>query len=188
MAAQEKSTGFYAAGFHYGQGRINNFLFSDEDYAYEVKFHKLPVYYNLKKGKFDIDLLFQPEYNRARQELLNFWFVDTDKEREIFMRPKTINEYILSVGIIVRKDVFPWLNAYVIASVGPGYFDRGTERVAKGFAFSDVLGLGLRLKISERFSFQFQPTVRHISNANLKKPNSGHNSLNWESGLVYCFE
>lgn len=164
---------------------MDNILFNDEDYFYEVDFFKGQLYYKLKKGTIDVELIFQPEYNRARHELLNFYFVDTEAEREQFMKRRTIHEYILNFGLIVRKEFFPFLSAYLMGSIGVGYFDEGSERMAMGFAFSDNIALGASLRFLKNFHFEIRPGFRHVSNANLNYPNSGYNSLNLELGLSY---
>lgn len=184
---QSKEKSFYRAGFHYGTGTIDNFLFNDEDYAYEVNFYKLQLYYKLKEGFFDLDILLQPEYNRAQHELLNFYFVNTPEERERFMQPKYINEYIFNIGMLLRKRIWSFLDIYMMGSIGPGYFDQETERLAKGFAFSDNIALGITLQCLRSLFLDVRPSFRHVSNANLKYPNSGYNSLNIEFGVSYDF-
>jgi hypothetical protein len=64
--------------------------------------------------------------------------------------------------------------------------DRETERLAKGFAFSNVLALGFVYKI-KRFEFNIKPNVRHVSNAGLSSPNGGFNTKNIEFGVSLYF-
>ena len=58
-----------------------------------------------------------------------------------------------------------------------------TERMANGFAFSDVLSFGLTYKI-KAISFDVRYGVRHVSNAELQQPNSGYNTTNLEVGIL----
>ncbi|WP_416443049.1 acyloxyacyl hydrolase [Leeuwenhoekiella sp. A16] len=185
--SQNNSDKFYKIGFSYGSGTNDNILFNDEDYSYKVDYYKFKFFYPLKQGKTSFDLLIQPEYNHAKHELLNFYFVYTDEEREEFMQERRINQYVLSVSFVVRREVFDFLDAYAQLSVGPEYIDRHSERLAKGLAFADELAIGLSFKTFKSLRIDIQPSFRHVSNANLQKPNSGYNSLNIETGLTYTF-
>ena len=60
-----------------------------------------------------------------------------------------------------------------------------TERLAKGIAFSDNIGLGVKFKLSNRMWLSNLVIIRHESNANLKFPNSGHNTLGVRMGAVF---
>jgi hypothetical protein len=64
-----------------------------------------------------------------------------------------------------------------LGSIGPMISDTETERLAKGFAFSDIVDLGVGYKVG-KIMFEVRPGVRHVSNANLQSPNSGLNSSN----------
>lgn len=187
-SAQETPRHFYKIGFHYGIGSRTNFLMENTDYFYELKFYKFQLYYEFKKGKVNWEFLVQPEYNIAQHELLNKYFVYTEEEREEFMQLRTIHEYVLNFGIVVRKEINSILSIYALGSIGPGYMDRGTERLAKGIAFSDNLALGLSFEPFPDFMIELRPCYRHLSNANLKRPNSGHDSLNFEFGLSYLLK
>jgi hypothetical protein len=59
-----------------------------------------------------------------------------------------------------------------------------TERLAAGFAFSDNIGFGVKVKYKEHFWVSSTLVIRHESNANIKFPNSGHNSVGFRLGLV----
>ena len=59
-----------------------------------------------------------------------------------------------------------------------------TERLRRGFAFSDILGLGFSWK-QKRILFDFRLTLRHNSNLNFASPNKGHNSFGIESGISF---
>lgn len=185
--SQQSDKKIHRIAVHIGTGNINNFLFNDADYAYQVDFRKVQVYYRLKRKKLALDLLFQPEFNTAHHELLNYWFVDTDEERAEFMQKKEIKEYIMNFGLVVSKEILPWLEFYALGSIGPGYFDTRSERLAKGFAFSDNIALGVNLAFAKNISINIQPSFRHVSNADLQTPNSGYNTLNIEAGLAYDF-
>ena len=59
-----------------------------------------------------------------------------------------------------------------------------TERLKKGFAFSDIFGLGISYKVNY-ITLDLRSTIRHNSNANLYMANNGHNSVGIESGILF---
>ena len=152
--AQENVQGrFYQLGFNFGYASVDNFIFKDDDYYYEVYLHKIQILYRIKSGKIDYDFIFQPEINRAHHKLYNPWFAghpDVFSEyRTQLMTLKTINEYIMNCGVILRTSITENLNIYGLASLGPGYFDEGSERMAKGIGFSKFVSFGNKADISE---------------------------------------
>ena len=73
-----------------------------------------------------------------------------------------------------------------MVSTGPMISDKETERLAKGFAFSNVIALGISFKV-QKFEFDIRPNFRHVSNAGLSSPNIGFNTKNIEFGLSFRF-
>jgi hypothetical protein len=61
--------------------------------------------------------------------------------------------------------------------------DKASERLAKGFAFSDVFGLGMAYQLGN-IQFGYRYSVRHTSNLEMKKPNNGHNTTNMEFSVL----
>jgi hypothetical protein len=74
------------------------------------------------------------------------------------------------------------MSFFMMGSVGPMISDTQTERLAKGFAFSDIIAAGVTYKTG-KVMFEVRPGLRHVSNANLQFPNCGHNSTNIDFGL-----
>jgi hypothetical protein len=68
---------------------------------------------------------------------------------------------------------------------GPHFITADLPRQAKGFIFSDNLAVGFFKGVNQKkglfLNVQFR--VRHISNAGLKLPNAGVNTLNVLVGL-----
>lgn len=175
-----------ALGFNYGFGsEIKN-----SDYTYTNNYYKLQFYYVIHETKnFKFELLLQPELNFATHQLLNLYFVTPEEQnylekREIFTKLKDIKEYALGVGFIIRKPISKTVSVYILGSVGPMITDTETERLSKGFAFSDVLSLGISLKI-HKVTFDIRPNSRHISNAGIQKSNAGFNTRNIEFGFSF---
>lgn len=175
-----------AVGVSYGFGSE----LKNRNYTYTNRYVKVPVFYDLKKTKhFEYQIVAGPEINFATHQLLNLFFVTPDEpnfeeRRERFTKLKDIREYVLHVGFLVRKPLSKQWSIYAIGSVGPMFTDTETERLSKGFAFSDVLGLGISYK-TPHIIFDFRPNVRHNSNAGLQRSNAGVNTLNYEFGVVF---
>lgn len=187
--AQEKNKKF-KYGFNYGMGEQGVFPFHSKDYTYEVQFYKLQVNYLIKqKNKHSVELNIEPSIYIAKHQLLNEQFVRPDygenylEAREQFTQLKTMKEYSLGIGIIYRYQLNQKLSTYIIGSVGPMITDTETERMAKGFAFSDVFSIGFSHSISS-IIFDIRYGVRHVSNLNLSLPNSGYNATNIEVGFL----
>ena len=182
---QEKASKF-SVGASYGFGSE----LKNTDYTYTNRYVKGQVYYSLKKTKnFEFQVLLEPEINFATHQLLNFYFVTPDEpnfeeRRARFTKLKDIREYVLHVGFLVRKPLSERFSIYALLSVGPMFTDTETERLSKGFAFSDVFGLGISYK-TKYVTFDFRPNLRHNSNAGLQNSNAGFNSLNYDFVVVF---
>jgi len=175
-----------AFGVGYGIGsEIKN-----SDYTYTNRYLKGQFYYAFKTTKhFRFELLLQPEINFATHQLLNLYFVTPDEhdfeaKRQAYTKLKDIREYVLNVGLVVRKPITDDFSVYALLSIGPMITDTETERLSKGFAFSDVFGIGLSLKV-KKVTFDLRPNVRHTSNAGLQNSNAGFNTLNIEASVVF---
>ncbi|MFV9550722.1 acyloxyacyl hydrolase [Algibacter sp. PT7-4] len=178
-------------GFSYGTGSQNKFPFNLDDYTHEVTFYKAQINYLIKeKRKWDFELNLEPSYNEAKHQLLNRYYVKpTDAENyqeltELYMQKRTIKEYVLNIGFIARYKIYNGISTYAIGSLGPMISDKATERLAKGFAFSDIFGLGLSYGFN-KLQLDFRYSVRHTSNLELKKPNGGHNTTNAELSVLF---
>ncbi len=62
--------------------------------------------------------------------------------------------------------------------------NKETERLAKGFAFSDIFGFGFQYKM-DRLVFEIRPGIRHVSNLDFQFPNCGHNSTTIDFGILF---
>jgi len=186
VSSQGKKDNF-AIGFNYGFGRG----FNNKDYTFTNHFYKAQLYYRLKETKyFQYEILVQPEINFATHQLLNFYFVkpetpDYIEKREEYTRLKDIREYVLNLGFLVRKPIGKIFSIYALGSIGPMITDTETERMSAGFAFADVLAVGVSAKVN-KFRVDIRPSVRHVSNAGLNSENAGYNTKNIEIGISVC--
>lgn len=178
-------------GFAYGTGSQNKPPFDLVDYTHEVTFYKALINYRFKqKRKWAFEMSLEPSFNVAEHQLLNEHFIkpkdDENYEalRELYTQKRTFNEYVLNCGLVARYFIYKNISTYVIGSLGVMTADKATERLAKGFAFSDVAGLGLSYEIN-KIQLDFRYSVRHTSNLELQQPNKGHNTTNMEFGLLF---
>jgi len=175
-----------AIGFNYGFGSE----FNNRNYTFTNHFYKAQLYYRIKETKhFQYEILVQPEINFATHQLLNFYFVkhqtpDYIEKREEYTKLKSVHEYVLNLGFLIRKPIGKTFSIYALASIGPMITDTQTERMSDGFAFADVLAFGVSAKI-DQFRFDMRPSVRHVSNAGLNSENAGYNTKNIEIGISY---
>ncbi|WP_442265040.1 acyloxyacyl hydrolase [Tenacibaculum sp. ZS6-P6] len=177
-------------GLNYGRATQNSFPLNDPDYSYDNQYLKVQINYPLTlKENFNFELLIEPSIYFANHQLLNEQFVLPTTEnylelREKFTKRRAFEEYALNIGILVRYNVFSNFSSYLLGSVGPMISNEDTERLKRGFAFSDILGLGFSWK-QKRILFDFRLTLRHNSNLNFASPNKGHNSFGIESGISF---
>lgn len=133
-----------------------------------------------------MNLVAQPQIQSIKHQLLNEYFItpeDVNYEyyREKFTQKKHISLYAFELGLQVSKWVYKNLSFEAMLGLGAGYIDVETERLARGFTFIENISLGLAqsLKNSEIY---VGSNFGHISNLNIKLPNSGYNILGFEIG------
>lgn len=178
-------------GLSYGSGSQNRFPFDLKDYTHTTTFYKAHFNYTFKeKKKWAFEFTAEPSYNIVEHQLLNKWFIkptDGDnylEKRDLYTQKRTFREYVLNLGLIARYPFYKSFSAYAVGSVGPMISDGATERLARGFAFSDVFGLGLSYDVG-RVRLDFRYSVRHTSNLETKHPNNGHNTTNTEFSILF---
>ena len=194
VCSQDNATRFQwlRSGINFGYASQNTFLKQDSDYTYESKSVKFTNHFNFsRKRKHSWEILVEPSYYRSKHQMLNYWFIshtveNGDELRAKFMRMKTINEYVLNLGVVYRRYLTSNSSVLVTLNTGPMYIDTETERLKKGFAFSDILSFGYNYR-AKKISFEAKCVVRHVSNANLQMPNFGLNAAGFEFGSYYEF-
>ena len=173
-------------GFAVGTGSE----FKNRNYSHSAEFVKLELLYPLmKKKSIGLELLIQPEFNSAKHQMLNLFFVKPEMPnyedlRALYSQNRTVNSYILNIGGLLRKQFSTAASCYVMLSVGPMYTNTQTERLSKGFAFSDVLAIGFSYKIKS-VTIDLRPSLQHQSNAGLGDSNAGYNIKNVELSCAF---
>lgn len=181
-------------GFDLGLGTQQVFPFNDPVYFRNTTGFKMQIYYPFRTARFSYELLIEPSFYLARQQLLDKDYVteldygpDYLALREIYSQMRTINEYALNLGFVTRYNFNSSFSSFFLISVGPFYGNKGTERLAKGFAFSDILAIGAGYTTG-RLRIEFRTGVRHVSNLNIQYPNKGHNTSTIDLGITYSLK
>lgn len=156
-----------------GQG---NQKFCFVDYDYRVKLFQLKYTYAfIQRQKWSLDFMTLPQFNLTRYRK----FDQVPAESNGF-------EYGINFGLAFRKSIYKNLiSAYAGLSFGPHYISGAPSRQTKGFIFSDNAFIGLSIRLDKHIYFELCPTFRHISNANLIKPNRGINNMIICGGLLF---
>jgi hypothetical protein len=100
------------------------------------------------------------------------------------VRPLDI-EFGTNIGFRYYQRLSPKFYLYQMLGSGPHFITADLPRQAKGFIFSDNLAVGFFKEVNAKKSLflNAQFGVRHISNASLKQPNAGVNTLQVMVGL-----
>jgi len=170
-------------GAEFGTGKQQfHPIFHDYSYRHDVTGYKFLLNRRLSpRGTFGWELQIEPSLYVAHQKLLNPW--DTSAAtRARYTSGEVVREYAVNPGILGRMNPTPWFSLFFIFSVGPAWVDTATERLAKGFAFSDILAGGVGLGLG-RVLVEFRPGLRHVSNLYTQKPNHGYNSGTFDLAL-----
>jgi hypothetical protein len=184
---KERQVSINKVGVLFSKAKQNNLLFFDKDYDYKTNVYKFQLFYSIQNGEnWDVNLILQPQFQKAQHQLLNEQFITPDEEdfeflREKFTQKKDFLLYAFEVALQLRKSIIKNISFEANLGLGAGYISLESERLAKGFTFIENVSLGLAHKINKS-EFFLATTVGHVSNFNIQKPNSGYNILGFELG------
>ena len=189
LLAQEQNKKI-SLGFNFALGTQKAFPYNNPHYLHNTTGFKLTLNYPIKSAKFSYELLIEPSIYLVEHQLLDINFIQPSDSpdylllREIYSQKRSYKEYTINFGFLTRYNFNNKLSTFILVSVGPLYSDIATERLAKGFAFSDIIDLGLTYRIG-KISIDLRPGIRHVSNADTQTPNSGHNCSTISLGISY---
>lgn len=176
-------------GVNYSRAEQSRFPFGNINYEHRSQGLKLQAAWTFaQRRRWDFELLLEPSVYGTYHRLVNpsflqpWHYTDYEGQRARFSRGRNLVEFALNVGAVARWRVGGGVSAYGLASIGPMISGRDTERLRRGFAFSDILGLGLAYRRGRGY-VDLRATVRHNSNAALALPNYGHNTAGGEVGV-----
>jgi len=118
-----------------------------------------------------------------RKDFLSFYM---QPQFNLVLTEKPLDiEFGTNIGIRYHQKLSPGFYLYQMLGAGPHYITADLPRQARGFIFSDNLGIGFYKSVRRKdpLFLNVQFVVRHISNASLKQPNAGVNTLNLMLGL-----
>src|SRR5476651_1711692 len=167
-------------GFQYiGQlnGTKNRTIALATNYYYKVDFYQLQYYFSgLRKKKFGIDILVQPQYNTTKYK----YYRDSDATPYL-----TGHEAGVNLGFLYRWN-FTRDNAsfYISVSTGPHFISGAPDREVPGFVFSNNFNAGINLRVYKNLYADLRAGIRHASNLGFKVPNAGLNDLTLNEGFV----
>ena len=180
-------------GIHVGYATQQAFPFKNKDYT--LTQNNILVCLRLQQfqlGSFKVDVLSELGYYFSKHQLRNKWFTTTsnfddfpENFQEKMLVKKNIHQLATHLGVTLNWFLSSKIAVFGYGSVGPMWNSQETERLAAGFAFSDNIGLGMKLKYKKNFWISSTLILRHESNANLKFPNSGHNSVGLRLGMMF---
>ncbi len=180
-------------GIQFGYGTQQTQPFHSLDYDFEQGYvvgHILLKKIKIKKVK--VDLIAEGSYYLSSHQLINKWFTTTkffkdfpEDFQQQMLQKKTIHQVGGHLGAEIYHFINPKTQLYGYAAFGPMWVSQETERLASGLAFSDNVGLGIKLKLAEKMWLNSALVIRHESNANMNFPNSGHNTMGVRLGVVF---
>jgi hypothetical protein len=187
--AQDKKSP-WSIGLNLGVSDQDGIIFDNQNYQHSTTYFKIQVDREFwVSNKQHLSLLLEPSIYLVSHQLLNKFYITPDQpdfrqQQKLFTQSRSYEEYVLNLGIKYSYDILPKTQVYGLLSVGPMIATEPTERQRQGFAFSDILGIGIQYQWN-RWSMDLRLTLRHVSSADLTTPNDGHNNSGIETGLSY---
>ena len=180
-------------GIHVGYATQQAFPFKNKDYKFtQNNILGCLRLQQFRLGSFKVDVLSELGYYFSKHQLRNKWFTTTsnfndfpENFQEKMLVEKNIHQLAAHLGVTLNWFLSSRIAVFGYGSVGPMWTSQETERLAAGFAFSDNIGLGVKVKYKQNFWISSALILRHESNANLKFPNSGHNSVGLRLGMIF---
>ena len=127
---------------------------------------------------------FSWQFGRTKRNDFLAFYLEPQFNLVATVRPVDI-EFGTNIGLRYYQHLSPTFYLYEMLGSGPHFITADLPRQAKGFIFSDNLAVGFFKEIVPKKSLflNVQFRVRHISNAGLKLPNAGVNTLNLLVGI-----
>lgn len=157
-------------------GFAYDFSLTQQHMLYEYEYYKpqvfqlvysVPISKKLNRNYYSFNIL--PQINSV---------LITDKNREMHDYEFGTNFEISFNHVFSNSIAF-----FGTIGTGPHFISHNRGRQAGGFIFDDNLVAGFRFKLDDEYEFKLHFKFRHLSNANMKKPNWGIN--NYMIGLTF---
>ena len=147
-------------------------------YDYKIKVYQLEFYYSiLKKSRWELEILIQPQYNFSKYN-----YPENISDERIG------NEIGLNASLLFRKKIInSIMNIYTGIGSGPLYTSGIPTHQASGFLFSNILYVGINIKLFKSLYLNIKSEFRHMSNAGFTTPNGGINNFINKGGILVEF-
>ncbi|MHB8910096.1 MAG: acyloxyacyl hydrolase [Syntrophales bacterium] len=103
------------------------------------------------------------------------------------LKPAGEIEFGLGIGFQYAYPVTERISPYILLVTGPHYISTDSTTQARGFNFSSAFGVGIYLSLTKNTALNLGYRHRHVSNADIQKPNEGIDSEIGLLGLSYFF-
>ncbi|MGE5197650.1 MAG: acyloxyacyl hydrolase [Deltaproteobacteria bacterium] len=94
------------------------------------------------------------------------------------------NAFVIKAGILPETWSF---QPYVKAGLGLDYMTQHVKGQSTQFNFFEYVGAGIHYFFNRHTTFTLEARFRHLSNADIKKPNHGVNTFFALTGITYFF-
>ncbi|NVN95418.1 MAG: acyloxyacyl hydrolase [Bacteroidetes bacterium] len=115
----------------------------------------------------------------TKKERKGKWWVMFEPQINPVFLDNKLKEVEFGINVAIRYKYKIGANSFFYSQLGSGphFITVSTDRQAHGYIFSDNLTIGLSNKIFGTWNLDTEFRIRHISNANVMKPNRGMNNL-----------
>jgi len=113
---------------------------------------------------------FSSEQSQDHNNIVTFYI---ESQINPVVNPESDVEFGISAGLKYMHYLTNTVSAHLMASFGPHWITVNTESQAKGFVFSSTIGAGISVFVTDNSAVSLGFRARHLSNANLSKPNGG---------------
>jgi lipid A 3-O-deacylase len=103
------------------------------------------------------------------------------------LKPAGDIEFGMGIGVQYAFPVTERISPYILVVTGPQDISVDSITQSNGFNFSSAIGAGIYLSVTKNIALNLGYRYRHISNADIKKPNEGINSQIGLAGLSFFF-
>lgn len=85
--------------------------------------------------------------------------------------------------------ILPLFSSRFYAGIGIGIYIRSNEgddgRIGSAFTFGERVFVGFYHKLGEHTSMSYELIIKHYSNGNLERPNTGYNFMGMNAGVLF---
>jgi hypothetical protein len=169
----------FLSGYQWGELLSRNwYKVHEKSRAYQLIPFLVDFDFNLKNLTRKINFQPQPLLQFQVEPFISYVFSPDDNI-------ETGLSFFFKLGLLPETSRFqPYLKA------GPGllYMSQHTREQSTQFNFTETAGVGMHFFYTKNSAFSLEGRFRHLSNADIKKPNHGINTYSLLLGISYRFD